>query len=432
MRYIVLVLIPMLLFGEDLATLLRSLDQNLLLQSKEQEIVAKKRLFEATKGKNYPSLDLKATATMLKDDPTANLHLPIGTMPPAIKMGKRENFDAEIDLTYPIFSGFAIDSLIKRSKLEYEQSRLQKSDLKRKLYMKVISLYTTVYSLNRQLLAQKEAINATQKSYKKAKGFYQAQTINLAELSNIEAKLYELKAGYELLKSKRDEALEMLSYFVNKKITQIGSLPKIDLPSKDNITKTALNNREDILVLKKLLEIDSVDIDLAKSKNYPTLALVGALKTHGDDLKFYGDGYTNPNKSYIGAALNYKLFDGFETKQKIEVTKAKRLARILYFKDYQNSIKATLRSKLLYLKALKSELRAKRGQLKAQNSYYKLTYGRFINHLASSDELSRAIAAKAVAKASYHQIEAKIFEQKALILLESSLKKFSKYFFTNN
>ena len=178
--------------------------------------------------------------------------------------------------------------------------------------------------------------------------------------------------------------------------------------------------------LEKVLQMDEEDLRLAESTRYPTLAIEGALKTQGENLKLNGDGYTNPNKSYIALAAEWKLFDGFESAHRIEAAKAKRLGRILLLKDYKNRIETELQTALENLESLQSEKEAKTAQLSAQQSYYKLTRGRFENHLAGADELSRAIAAKAEAQARLKEIEARIFQQKCKILLESSLKSFEQ------
>ena len=66
---------------------------------------------------------------------------------------------------------------------------------------------------------------------------------------------------------------------------------------------------------------------------------------------------------------------------------------------------------------------AAKEQLKSQEEYYKLIKGRFENALSSADELSRAIADLAKAKANIQQYKAKIFFQKYKILLQAGLKE---------
>ena len=426
MRKIALLLLPALMYAQDFISLLKLADHNLLLQAKSQEIIAKDALYRSAKSKNYPTLDAKLTAVYLKDTPTMNFNLPFPGMPPKIEVGKKANYTGEVGISYPLFTGFAISGMIEKAQLDKEKAQLEQKDLKRKLYLQIASLYSALYSLNHAISANKEAVNATETSLKKARGFYKAGLLAPSELANIKAQKFAIQAALQKFISQKKSALQMLSYLTGKPIDKIDRLPTLTMPKSTQLTDQALHERADILTLQKLLQIDEADIKLAKSNRYPTLALIGALKLQGDSLKLNGDGFTNPNKSYVGAAVEWKFFDGFETKHKLDAAKAKRVGRILYLKDYQNRVKTTLQNEIDTLFALQLQYKAKQAQLEAQENYYKLTKGRFANHLASADELSRAIAARAAAKAEFEQIKAEIFKQKCTILLETSLEEFQK------
>lgn len=426
MRKIFLLLLPAFLFAEDFATLLKLANDNLLLKAKRYEITAKEALLRASKAKNYPTLDAKLTAAYLKDEPTMNFKLPFEGMPPKFQVGKKANYTGEINIAYPIFTGYAISGQIEKAKLDTAKTKLEEKDEKRRLYIKIASLYANIFGINYAVNANEDAKTAIERSLEKARGFFKAGLLAPSELENIKAKKHEITASLQTLKNQKRTLLQTLSYLCESDIENIDKLPSFKLPSAKRLLTTAVRKREDILVIKKLLEMDEEDIKMTKSKLYPSLALTGALKLQGDTLKLNGDGYTNPNKSYIAAVVNYDIFDGFETKHRIDAAKAKKMARILYLNDYQKRIKTSLKNKIDTLQALYLQKEAKNAQLKAQKSYYKLTQGRFANHLSSADELSRSVAALAKSRAQYKKIEADIFIQKCKILLESSLSMFEK------
>jgi len=426
MKKILILLLPIMVYAESFSELLQIANKNLLLQSKQQELNAKKALYGAAKSKNYPTLSASLQAIYLKDHPAMFLHLPSPGLPPEFQVGTQQNYIGQITLRYPIFSGFAISSLIEKSKLDIQKSRLELQDARRNLYLQISTLYGALYSIDAAIKANTEAMKAVTSSYKKAKGFFEAGLLAPSELENIKAKKFETKAMLQKLRIERKSMLSRLSYLTNRPIKEIAALPEIRIESERALIQTALSHREDLKALEKVLQMDEEDLRLAESTRYPTLAIEGALKTQGENLKLNGDGYTNPNKSYIALAAEWKLFDGFESAHRIEAAKAKRLGRILLLKDYKNRIETELQTALENLESLQSEKEAKTAQLSAQQSYYKLTRGRFENHLAGADELSRAIAAKAEAQARLKEIEARIFQQKCKILLESSLKSFEQ------
>ncbi len=421
-----LLLTPALLWAGGFATLLKEADANLLLQAKQQELHAKEALYRAARAHTYPRIDASLQALYLKDRPTMLLHLPIPGVPSRFQVGEQQNYIGALTLSYPIFTGFALSSMIDKARFDAQRAALQLQDTRRNLYLKIAALYGQGYALDAAIHAQQEALKAIGTSYKKAHGFYKAGLIAPSELENIKARKYATRAALQRLQAQRKEIVNTLAYLSGERSAAIGPLPRLDLPSKTELIRTALHDREDLKALQKALQMDEADITLARSERYPTLALVGALKTQGETIKLNGDGYTNPNKSYVGLAAKWRLFDGFESASRIEAAKAKRLARLLYLQDYRRRIRTDLTSAYETLQALRSEQEAKTAQLAAQRSYYTLTRGRFENHLAGADELSRAIAARAAAQAQLEAVQARLFVQKCTLLLQTSLSSFQK------
>ncbi len=421
-----LLLIPAIINAQDFTIVLKNAQNNLQLQAKEQESKAKNAIYQLEKSKNYPTLNAKLSAIYLKDTPSMNFNLPFAGMPAKLKVGQRTNYTGEVGISYPIFTGFAISNLIKKAKFDFEKTQLETRDTKRKLYLKIATLYGSLYALDQAIKATDEAYKSIQLSWKKANGFYKAGLLSPADLANIKAKKYEIIANKKGLENQKENLKTLLSYLTNLTIDNNIKLPSIKLGKSDVLIHQALNKRADILAVEKLLDMDEADIKLAKSSYMPNIALIAAIRLQGDSLKLNGDGYTNPNKSYIGANMEWKLFDGFATKHKTDAAKAKKLTHILLLKDYQKNITTTLKNEINTLQTLIIQKEAKKAQFDASQSYCQLIKGRFSNHLSSSDELSRAIASLSSAKAQVEKIKADIFTQKCKILLESSLTKFEK------
>ena len=420
MRRVVLVLVSLVWsgFAIDFATLLKGVDKNRLLKSKSYEIKAKEALLGEAKAKNLPSVDAMLSAVRLKEQPTIYMHLPTGTTP--FPMGKRSRFEGEIGISYPIFTGYAVTNLIEKRKIKRLAAILWKKNLKRELYLKSSELYGSIYSLKAYEKALKEAKKALDMSYKKAKGFYEQGLIPVSDLYNIEAKKFETEAKIEEIRAKEEEVRAYLRYISGLDVKEADIFP-VTLPKSLDIEQ-----REDILALKRELLADRKDVDLAKSAFYPSLVAKGALKRFGDSLELDGDGYKNADESYVGAVVKYNLFNGFGDRCKVEAARFKVLAKRSYIKDYLHKANTNLLSNLKILNALKAKKEAAAKGVEAARSYYKLTLGRYIHQLASADELSRSIASLAEAQARLRDVEAKIFSQKCKILLISSLKTFKR------
>ncbi len=410
-----------ILFGAGFEDVLKGVDDARLLQAKGFEIKAKEWLYKAAKGKSFPSLDVKLEAIRLKDTPTLYLHIP-HTPVLGVPAGTKSRYIGEIGISYPLFTGFAIKNLIQKSRLEVVKAKLEKKDLQRRLYLQAAKLYGALYSLEHAADALKKAKDALEASYKKAKGFYDQGLIPLSDLTNIDAKRFEIEAKLQEIKAKKAQVEELLHYLCGKRLSKV-KLPVIVLPKDLNVQK-----REDILALQKEVAIASKEVALAKSSFYPHIGLKAAFRRFGDTLKLEGDGFRNADESYVAGVVKYNLFHGGSDEAKIEAARMKRVAQKIVLNDYLHKARTELVSNMKILKAKEAKFIAARKGVEAAKSYYELTLGRYKNQLVSADELSRAIASLAEAQARLAEVEAEIFEQKCKVLLLSSLKNFQKAF----
>ncbi len=424
MKRFVTLLLPLGLLAHTLPEILHHVDQNGLLEAKKYEVLAKKRLYEAAKAKNLFSIDASLQGIWLHETPTMSLHLSLPDMPPLpskFQAAAKEQYTGELAISYPLFTGFAITNLIEKSKLDMVKTRLEKRDLKRRLYLKADALYGHIYALEHTKRALHKALQAMELSYRKAKGFYKQGLIPLSDLKNIEAKRYEIEAKLQEIKAATSTLYQELGYLSGQKIQSIDGLPDIELPKNLDVTK-----RADVLALKKALAMDRKDVALAKSALYPKLFVKGALRGYGDDLSLSGDGYRNGDQSYAAVQMRYNLFNGFGDKAKIEAARAKLLAKRSFLDDYIKRARTQLRSDQLTLRALESKRVWAKKRVEAARSYYELIKGRYDNQLSSADELSRSIASLAEARAQLAGVRSRIFVQKCKIALQVSLEHFVK------
>ncbi len=418
------------LFAQNYTQLLHNVDNSLILKSAKKLTQSAKKMSEAAKGANLPSLNLSLHGIYLKDTPTMYLHLP-QTPVMGLPMGKKEQWQGELRLTYPLFSGFAITASIDKARLAYEKAKLKTKDLKRNLYLNTTTLYSSIYALKQRLKAQKKAKEAIDLAYKKAKGLYDKGLLAPSELYNIEAKRYDIKAQIIQTKSQIGSLFNELSLLLNTKVDSIGTLLPLSTPKKRDILQYALHHRDDLLALKKALHIDKQDEILAKSSYYPKIALLAALKRHGDSISLNGDGFTNADQSYVAAAVEWNLFNGFSDKNKIQAAKIKTLATMTQIRQYKNQIKTQINNAFIKLRTIFNKIQSVKAEVKARKAYYKLTFGRFENQLASADELSRSIADLAAARAKLSALRASLFNQKSKIYLLAGLNFFKKKILQN-
>jgi outer membrane protein TolC len=399
-------------FGSSLEKTITLSEQNPSIKAAIQQAKVYKKLHEATQAGNYPSVDFSYGATYLYEDPVMYLG---GT---TMQLQSRNLYSGAIKLTYPLFTGFAISSQIDKSKLRMNRASLVADDAKRNLYMGVVQVYTVALSLKHLISSEQEAHEATQKSYNKAKAFFDLGMSSSAELYRIEADLNAIKAKQIQTKNAYKITLSQLSLMANEKIVDIESLPNIEKLSLKALTEQALQNRPDLQALEIMLKEQQSQIDLAKSAYYPTVALFAQASQLGDSPELDGDGYTNKDRSATGFMINYNLFSGFKTQSQIEAAREGKLSVELTLQAYTQKIKTEIYESYLTYESLLGALEAAKAQVKAQESYEKLVQEQFENQLADADTLSRAISSSAMSRASLIAINAKLYASFAKALLQ--------------
>ena len=411
------------LFARNLGEIIKLAENNLQLKAAGAKTKSLLKAYQAAKGANYPRLDLGYNATYLQDKPVMYPDMPMG--PKEWQIGPQNNYEGFLTLSYPLFKGFAVTASIDKAKLESLKAGLEEQDVKRQINMSIVSLYTQTVAAKQAITAKTRALDAAKESMKKAEGFYDKGLIPVSEVYNIKAGAHEIEANLIHTKNKKKMLLNQLSYFVDTQINDVEGLPDYQDLDLSGLIKEALQEREDIKALQLALEIKEHEITIAKSGNYPEISLFAQAKRTGDGMDIDGDDFTNKNKSAAGVIFSYNLFDGYAVRNKIAAAKQNAVMVKHLYNDYKQQIRTEITNSYLAFKSLQEELCAADKRFKAQKAFYRLTKGRFDNQLVSMDELSRAIADLATARAKYFALKAGLYEYYSRLLLEVSLKKFT-------
>ena len=429
MCFFLLVSLPLWLFAQTYTDLLHRLESSYRYKSAQALTEASESLYQASQGKNLPTLDATLSAIEFNEIPNMTLHMPsLFPNPITAPVGTKKHVEGALILTYPLFTGFAISSSIDKAKLEHEEASLKLINLKRNLAMQTTLLYSTIIAEEKSIRALKSSQEAIQKAYLKAKGFYDNGMLAPSELSAIEAKKYDIDAQIMDHENARSQYLNQLSALLSTPVTSIEGDVYSDAPvlQESEALHKALEEREDVQAMQKSIDVAQSSVELAKSKNYPTVALIGMLKHQGDSLALNGDGYTNADKSYLGLNVTYTLFNGFSDAHAIDAARASKMSAIFDLQAYQDQVKTEVTNGFLELRTLEKKLQSAKEEFHANETYSDLSQGRFNNQLISADELSRAIASKAASEAKVAAIQSQLFNQHMRLWLLCGWNSFEK------
>lgn len=403
-------------FATSLEEVIALSDTNPSIKAAQEQAKVSDSLLSATESYNYPSLDLSYQGVYLNEKPV--VYLPASFGGGDMQMQSQDTYNGALTLSYPLFSGFAISSQIDAAKLQKQRALLQVDDAKRNLYLNIVHVYSSALSVKHIIASQEIALEATQESYKKAEGFFDAGMSSSSELYRIESALHRIESALIKTKNQYKILLSQLSFMANASITDVQELPNVGTIAFESLKLEALEKRVDILSMKLMVDEADTKIDLAKSQYYPSVSLFAQAAYQGENPDLDGDGYTNKDKSAIGFQIKYNLFSGFKDKSQVEAAREGKLASQFILQSYTDKVKTELYSSYLQYQSLLSQKVSAKAELKAQEAYENLVQGQFENQLTDADVLSRAIASSAMARASLIQVEAELYNAYAKLLLE--------------
>lgn len=409
-------------FASSLKELINLSEKNPSILALQQQAKLYEALLTKAKSFNYPSLDASYSGAFLHEKPV--VYLPAifggGTM----QMQSQNIYNGALTLSYPLFSGFAISSQIDAARLEKNRALLKLDDAKRNLYLNIVKVYSGALTLKHLIVSQEKSLEATQESYKKAKGFFDAGLSSASELYRIEAMLHRIESQLISTKNQYKILLNQLSFLSHSQVNTLEDVPDIKELEYKQLQVTALEKRPDLRALRLMVKEAEAKINLAQSQYYPTIVLFAQAAYAGDTPALDGDGYTNKDKSVAGFKINYNLFSGFKDKSQVEVARESKLASEFMMQSYRERVTTELHNSYLNYQSLLSQMESAKAELKAQESYEKLVHGQFENQLTDADVLSRAIASVAMARAFVIQTNEKLYSAYAKLLLEVDTKTF--------
>ena len=412
--------------GASYSELLGRLEGAPLLKRAEMMRKAAEEAALATEGARLPTLDATLQGAWLNETPMIYFHTPQGETLP-LPIGTTRRFEGEVRLRYPLFTGFALDAALSKSRLEAERARLAKQDAKRNLALQLTRLYGGIEATQKQLAALNEAVRALQTAEKKARAMEEKGLLAPAARYKIQAQRFDIEAQALQTRHAVAQLLNRLGYLTATRVQRIeGKMRFAPLPPLARLKATALRQRSDVQALYRLLDIDDETIRMAKSRFYPTVGVEAALKRQGNTLALNGDGFSNADQSYVGMEVSWNLFSGQKDRHTLEAARYRKLATVAQLEDYRRRVVTELENAYLDWQTLRAKRKSARMQLRAQREYYKLTKGRFEQRFADADELSRAIADLAAAKANLAAVEAQLAVQQATVWLMSGLASFEK------
>ncbi|MDH4099775.1 MAG: TolC family protein [Nitrospirota bacterium] len=240
-----------------------------------------------------------------------------------ISAGDRDFYSLGVHVDHPLYTGGNLTHAWEKAKIRREgsfyaearQERLLVFEVKR-AFFEALRDELTVDTIEKVVAARSERLRAAKEKLKE--GFAKIEDILRLEtdLSAVELDLFRARQRSELAMRR----VKRLIYYEDPSELVLKGAPTnllLSSPLQD-LTTSALNNREDLKESQARVKAAGEDIEIAKSDYYPEISLRGSyFRQEETEL-------AKPELWMFGARLDWTIFDWNRTRSEVNKAKAAR------------------------------------------------------------------------------------------------------------
>jgi outer membrane protein TolC len=391
-KLLLLSIVPAILFGDDLKSLLEFAKQNNnLVKASKMSTYSKEKELESAKSNYYPTLD--ASAFYKRDDD-------------ATPFQSGTTYGASAKIGFDIYDGGKKSYTQKQKENEHKSASFSYKDTKKSILLSITQKYYNLKSLQSTLQARVEAAKAVKAQLERMQYFYEAQ---LATSDDVD----RLQSAYD----SNTYTIESLKFQITtlKKGLELEVGKRIDSLEDSHFLKTLQKEKEELDSIQALKYSKTALLNLSEtidSYYYPTIHIEDtySLYKYQDEPSLAGQPIPLlDNQNEIMATVGLRLFDFGTLKEQKEALKLQADAlgqQIIYkLKEQQMQLELSLdriHTANLNIKSAKSALKAAKSALKTITQKYNAG---IVDNVVYLDALSSKTQAQAMYEKALNDLE---------------------------
>ena len=392
MKKLYFLLLPTLIFSQDLKSLLElAKENNNMLNASKISIQVKEKELESAKSNYYPTLDASAFYKR-EDDPTP--------------FNPGTTYGALAKISFDIYDGGKKSYTKKQKKDEVSAADYNYKENTKSMYLTIAKEFFNLKSLYSSLEAREEASNAVKAQLERMKQFYAANLATSDDVDRLQSAYDRNIYAIESLKFQILSLKSTLELQVGQKITTLdNSKFHKRLTQKKQELESIKALRHNKLALKNLGQtIDSL--------YYPNIKVEDSFSVLGYKDKPLFAGSPIPlldNQNKLMATLNLRLVDFGRLREQKEAVKlqADALNEKIIYKSKEQIMQLELSRKRISTAEL--NIKSSRSALKAATSALKTITKKYqagiVDNVTYLDALSSRTEAKALYEKSLNDLE---------------------------
>ncbi len=293
-----------------------ALEHNRAYRAAFEDVSAAGQKVNQARADFFPKIDGSYAFTQLADQPFVSIP---GTAfqrtPFAIQTSNRW----QVDMVQPLFTGFALESQYKASKVGLKISRYQLEEARQNLTRDVQIVYLQTLLGDKLVQVAHDNVASLEVQKKNAEANYQqgvaAQNDVLkADVALAEAVQRDRKVVKQLLVL-RSNLNQLLDLNLQEKIELSGVEQKTyRIPDLHQLYSAAEEKRPEYLAAKASVQQAEYSKTAARSRYYPRVSAFAQVYREGEDFTGNNNPYANNENAAVGVRVDWNFFEGGKTR----------------------------------------------------------------------------------------------------------------------
>jgi len=386
MKKLLLMVLPLFVYGDSLLSLLQSAtSNNELIVSKSLIADSKNSELESSQSNYYPTIDAGAFYQRY-DDPNP--------------MSPGTTYGASATVGFDLYSGGKKSYTVKQKKDEFSASLFEYEATKKSISLSIVQDFYNIKTLESDLVARKEAAVAVEAQLERIKKFFDAALATSDDVDRLQSAYDKNIYAIESIKFQILSLKKSLELKVSKKIT---SLDNSSFKKIQNNDSNELDSIKALRATKSSILNASETID---SYYYPQIRIEDTYSFYGyaDEPAIQGFSIDLPkNQNKIMATVNIRLFDFgaiSEAKESVRLS-AEAMSEQINYQNKEQKMNQELALQRIHTAEL--NIKTAKSALKSANSALKTITEKYNNAIVDNVVYLDALSSQTETKATYEE-----------------------------
>jgi outer membrane protein len=363
-----------------------------------------------------PTLSADYSYTQLDETPTTRTAL--GEVIPAtphvitgrqVEVGSRDNYQFNLTVTQPIFTGFNLISQYRLAELGLNVAEILKERARQELILQVKQTYFGVLQAEKALEVTQQSVILIEEQVRNARSFFEVGMVPKNDVLQAEVQLAQSIQDRIVAENNLSLAKSQLNNLLRRPLDSPLTVKDVMCPRSfdkklKDLIDTAMAKRPEVLAAKRQVEIGEHGVRAAQSGYYPQVALKYTYTREGDEASVngYNGSSDDPDSWSVTAVASWNFWEWGRTHSDVQISKVDLKKAGNALTEVEDGVKLEVQQAFLQLQAASKNIVVAEKAVEQAEENYRMSEERYREQVATSLEVRDAETLLTKARTNYY------------------------------